>query len=395
MFAWYVSGEGVAMRKAGLVVGLLLCASFEARAEAKRREPPTRSQALAACQALTLKGDPTCRKLIEQGEAAFLAGRWHPSQGPFRAGTDGIGFWADCGDTATGTSFGSWYGVQCGYLSNIDKDPEFPVFVREREAAKQREEEERRERRAEKARDYKAETVAALEQTLSKALESIPGSVGELRTAVVKDAVDLYQSARAKLNAADLIVQGSPLTLGDHQTAEYKARIRALRERNAAVGQQFALQESESLRKLTAARLRRYSLPQLAAQTRVCESVLAVAGDSLAALSPDGDPRERLEVASERASRCLAECEEATPRAAEIHALQIILCVDYPRAQQALAEEVRRKNEIDRASGTRNLALDRELAEQKIMLREERDAAIRRLKQLGAPYSKSKCRTLE
>lgn len=393
MFAWYVSGEGVAMRKAGLVVGLLLCASFEARTEAKRREPPTRSQALADCQArvpgftecynkreaaLDCHAQvQNCEELLNTAESAFLDGRWHPSQGP----------WANCGDRRGGSPYGRSWAVQCSYLDNIDKDAEF----REREAAKQREEAERQKQLAEKGRQRKAATVARLEQALA-GTAAIPASASELRTAVAKDGVNPYERVKEQLAEAERILRENQLTLRD-VTPEYEARIRALRERNTALGEQFALQESESLRKLTPAKLRRYSLSQLAAQTRVCEAVLKAA--SLAALSPDSEPRDPLRVASRRASNCLAECEAATSRAVEIHALQIILCVDHPRAQQALAEEVRRKNQIDRASGTRNLALDRELAEQKILLREERAAAIRRLKQLGAPYSKSKCSTLE
>ena len=365
-----------------LVLGLLPVGG----AEAKRREPPTRSQALASC------GTPACLQVIEQGEAAFLAGRWHPSEGPFRTGTNG-GYWADCSDTTTGTSFGSRYFIPCSYLSNIDKDPEFPVFVREREAAKQRKEAERQKRLAEKGRHRKATTVASLEQALS-GTAAIPASASELRTAIAKDRVNPYERVNEQLAAAEQILQDNQLTLRD-VTPEYEARIRALRERNTALGEQFALQESESLRKLTAAKLHRYSLSQLATQTRMCEAVRTVAGDSLATLSPDSERRNPLGVARERARKCLAACEEATSRAEEIYALQIILCVDYPKALQALAERERRKNEIDRASGTRDLAEDRALAELRISLREERNAAIRRLKQLGAPYSKSRCSKLE
>ena len=122
------------MRMFGLVVGLLLCASYEGRADAKRREPATRSEALFNCKYHA--GSAGCYRLIEVGEAAFEAGRWHPSKGPFRTGTGDTGSRADCSDTATGTSFGRWYGVQCSYLSNIDNDPEFPVFVRKRDEPK-------------------------------------------------------------------------------------------------------------------------------------------------------------------------------------------------------------------------------------------------------------------
>ena len=84
------------MRKVGWVVGLLLCASCQGSAEAKRREPPTRSQAFADCQTRVphttecYRAGPdcfyqvrNCSNLIKAAEAAFKTGRWHPSQGPW------------------------------------------------------------------------------------------------------------------------------------------------------------------------------------------------------------------------------------------------------------------------------------------------------------------------
>jgi len=141
------------MRKVGLVVGLLLCASYEGQAVAKRRQPATRSQAFANCQ--SHPNSTTCRKLLAHGESAFESGRWDPSQGPFRIGTSGVGFWADCGDRGTGTSFGRWYRVQCAYLSNIDNDADFKEHVRrkEEEARRAAAATEERKRQAKAARE--------------------------------------------------------------------------------------------------------------------------------------------------------------------------------------------------------------------------------------------------
>jgi len=128
-----VIAEGVAMRKVGLVVGLLLCASYGGRAEAKKRPPPTRSEAFADCQTRVprfgecykLHDEHTysqctnqiqnCEQLLKTAESAFLAGRWHPNQGP----------WAKCGEKRAGSPYGRSYTIQCSYLDNIDKDPEF------------------------------------------------------------------------------------------------------------------------------------------------------------------------------------------------------------------------------------------------------------------------------
>ena len=115
----------------------------------------------------------------------------------------------------------------------------------------------------------------------------------------------------------------------------------------------------------------------------------------LTALAIADDLGGDLSRAKREADECLAMCDELRARAEEIYGLLAYLCVEHPEQQRLLAEEIRRKKQIDRESGTRNLALDRELAEEKITLREERASAIRRLKQLGAPYSKSKCGTLE
>ena len=121
-----------------------------------------------------------------------------------------------------------------------------------------RAESQRQERLAEKARDYKAETVAVLEYTLSQAAESIPGSVAQLRN-LASSGANPYEGTNGLLAEADRIVRGSPLTLGDDLTTEYEAKIRALRERNIAVAEQFVLQEAKGLSKLTKAKLRQYS----------------------------------------------------------------------------------------------------------------------------------------
>ena len=382
------------MKRMGLIVGLLLCASYEGPAEAKRREPATRSQALADCQARVPKETECykvgpdcfnqvsdCLNLVNAAEAAFQAGRWHPSQGP----------WGNCGERGTGTSYGPPYRLQCSYLSNIDKDPEFKALVKRREEEQKRLEEEqrraetqRREWVAKKARDYKAERVAILEHTLSQAAESIPGSAAQLRT-LASSGTNLYEGTKDLLAEADRLVRGSPLTLGDDQTAEYEARIRALRERNTAVAKQFVLQEAKGLSKLTKAKLRRYSPPRLTAQAEVCAVAYFIADDLGGSLG----------AAKREAVHCLAMYEELLPRAEEINRLLVYVCVEHPEQQRALAEEVRRKKQVDRESGTRDLGLDRGLAELKIALREERAEATRRLKQLGAPYAKSKCSTLE
>ena len=391
---WYVIGKGVAMRKVVLIVGLLLCASYEGRAEAKRREPATRSQALADCQARVPKETECykvgpdcfnqvsdCLNLINDAEAAFQAGRWHPSRGP----------WGNCGERGTGTSYGPPYRLQCSYLSNIDKDPEFKALVDGREEQEKRREEkirraeaQRQERLTKEARDYKAERVAILEYTLSQAAESIPGSAAQLRN-LAKSGANPYDGTKGLLAEADSIVRGIPLTLGDYQTAEYEARIRALKERNTEVARQFVLQEAKGLGRLTKGKLRQYSPPRLIAQADVCAVVKAIADDVGGALS----------TAKREAVKCLTMYDELLPRAEEIYRLLVYLCIEHPEQQRALAEQVRRKKQVDRESGTRDLGLDRGLAELKITLREERADAIRRLKQLGAPYSKSKCSALE
>jgi len=54
------------MRKVGLVVGLLLCACCEGQADAKRREPPTRSQARTDCRTGPAQGSPAVGSLTER-----------------------------------------------------------------------------------------------------------------------------------------------------------------------------------------------------------------------------------------------------------------------------------------------------------------------------------------
>jgi hypothetical protein len=328
-----------------------------------------------------------CSNLIKAAESAFLTGRWHPSQGP----------WANCGDRRGGSPYGRSWAVQCSYLDNIDKDPEFQAIAeaaRKAEAKRKKREAEWEAHKKEMAREGPARVAASLDETLSQAAASIPGSVADVRTAGVSPCV----SVKRLLAEAELTIRRNPSFVGDRR-AEYEAKVRTLEARCAAqwrrLRSDFVLQESKSLSKLTRARLRQYSPSKLTAQADICARVRALADDSLA--DPDSDPelQRRLRATRDKAAECLAMCDELRPRAEEIYGLLAYLCVEHPEQQRLLAEEVRTKNQIDRESGTRNLRLDRELAEWKIVLREERATAIRRLKQLGAPYSKAKCSRLE
>ena len=386
------------MRRLVVVVALLMAGLLSSPwAEAKKRPPPTRSQALADCRSGRLGVDPTCHKLIEVAERAFQAGRWHPSQGPFRTGTDGVGFWADCGDRATGTSFGRWYGVQCAYLNNIDKDREFQAeLARRQEAARKAAEEQRRKdaewevTKVQMRRDAAAKAIADLDETLALAAGSIPESNADVRTAGVSPCT----TVEGLLDTAKETIRRNPSYL-ENRRAQYEAEIRDLELRCASQWQQlrdrFVLEESKNISKLTRARLRQYSPSSLTAQADTCARVRALADESLA--DPDSEPglQEPLRAARDKAAKCLAMCDDLADRAAQIQRLMLYLCQDYPEQQQALAEATRRKNQVDRESGTRDLGLDRALAEQQIALREERAAAVRRLKQLGAPYSKARC----
>jgi hypothetical protein len=371
------------------VLGLLLCASYEWDAKAKKREPPpTRSEAFAGCNTTAAPGNfHECRRLLQHGETAFLEGRWHPNDGPF----------GDCQYTkeprityAGGPAYapGKWYADQCAYLSNIHNDAEFQKLIQdEKEAARQaeaRRQAEMEKKRAEQQRKlalWRAGQVAALEHTLSQAAEAVPKSANELRAALV-EGENPHEDAKRLLAEARRGVRSNEGWIEEEQEEELFARIRALDERNDLVARQFARQETKRLSKLTKARLRQYSPPRLVAQANICSAVDAIASEG------------GITSAKEEAIECLAMCEELRPRAEEIYSLLVYLCIEHPEQQRLLAEEKRRKTQIDRESGTRDLAWDRALATQKIALREERAAAIRRLKQLGAPYSKSKCATL-
>jgi hypothetical protein len=174
------------MRKVGLIVGLLLCASYQGSAEAKKREPPTRSQALADCGS-RVPGFGECYKLhdghtysqcanqiqnclqfLKTAEAAFKTGHWHPSQGP----------WANCGGRRAGSPYGRSYTIQCSYLSNIDKDAEYRATAEAaRKAEAKREERTQRERCERKWPDY----VGSIKQAFDTAPEHEVYGLPEMR----------------------------------------------------------------------------------------------------------------------------------------------------------------------------------------------------------------------
>lgn len=117
------------MRKIGLVVGLLLCASYGGRAGAKRSAPATRGQAMADCFAsptYTVYGKE-CRRLISTAEAAFVARNWHPKDGSF--------------DLCAQRQIRKGWEITCSYLDNIDKDPGFRLYLRRREGEEEKREE--------------------------------------------------------------------------------------------------------------------------------------------------------------------------------------------------------------------------------------------------------------
>jgi hypothetical protein len=328
-----------------------------------------------------------CENFLKTAEAAFLAGRWHPNQGA----------WAKCGERRAGSLYGRPYTIQCSYLDSIDKDPEFQVIeeaARKAEAKRKIREVEWEAHKKEMAREGPARVAASLDETLSQAAASIPGSVADVRTAGVNPCV----SVKRLLAEAELTIRRNPSFVGDRR-AEYEAKVRTLEARCAAqwrrLRSDFVLQESKSLSKQTRARLRQYPPSKLTAQADICARVRALADESLADPDSDRELQRPLRATRDKAAECLTMCDDLADRAEQIYQEMVYLCRDHPEQKRILAEAIRRKNQVDRESGTRSLTLDRELAEQKIMLREERATAIRRLKQLGAPYSKAKCSTLE
>jgi hypothetical protein len=242
------------MRQVGLVVGLLLCASYQGSAEAKKREPPTRSQALADCESRVpgfgecYKAGPAgrecfqqiqnCKHFLTTAEVAFKTGGWHPNQGP----------WAKCDEKRAGSPYGRSYTIQCSYLDNIDKDPEFRAILeaaRIAEAKRKRRDAEWEVEQRKMAREGAVRVAASLDETLSQAAAFIPGSVADVRTAGVNPCVRVNRL----LDEAESTIRQNPSFVGDRK-AEYEAEVRTLEARCAAqwrpLRNQFVLSLSHS-----------------------------------------------------------------------------------------------------------------------------------------------------
>lgn len=124
-----------------------------------------------------------------------------------------------------------------------------------------------------------------MEQTLAQAAASIPESIDDVLPVGRPCA-----SVEILLARAEHTIRRKGSLLGGRK-ADYEAEMRTLEARCAANWRQlrneFVLQESMSLSKLTRARLRQYSPPELTEQADACARIEALASESLA--DPDSE----------------------------------------------------------------------------------------------------------
>jgi len=269
----------------------------------------------------------------------------------------------------------------CRYIHNLDKDAEFQAMIRAAAEA-----EESRERRR---------VRATLDALISFAEDFAAISPEDMLLSINQDGGNPYAIARGNLKDAEEKLDES--LLGPDADA-YRRRIQELKPRVDAVGLSFAVMMSNRSNQITKILLRKTPLEELKALELAYDTADYVAIRLRTNVDPDSDQARRLAQASGKCSRVLHDIEEEIrrkekelARREEIRKLMRLLCMELPKRERDLQEEIRYKREVDRESGTRDLALDRELAMEKIELREMRKEAVAKLKRLGAPYNKSKC----